>query len=70
MRGKVAPKRYIAPDAQYGSVLVAKLVNYVMEDGKKSIDAFYSGEHLFLCGRPVCGRFVDYNLVAMALKEF
>ena len=37
MRGKVAPKRYIAPDAQYGSVLVAKLVNYVMEDGKKSI---------------------------------
>lgn len=37
MRGKSAPKRNIARDAKYGSILVAKLVNYVMEDGKKSI---------------------------------
>lgn len=37
MRGKAAPKRNLAPDAKYGSVLVAKLVNYVMESGKKSI---------------------------------
>ena len=37
MRGKSAPKRNLAPDAKYGSILVAKLVNYVMEDGKKSI---------------------------------
>ncbi len=37
MRGKSAPKRNIAPDAKYGSILVGKLVNYVMKDGKKSI---------------------------------
>lgn len=37
MRGKSAIKREIAPDSKYGSVLVSKLVNYVMQDGKKSI---------------------------------
>jgi small subunit ribosomal protein S7 len=37
MRGKSATKRNLAPDTKYGSILVAKLVNYVMEDGKKSI---------------------------------
>lgn len=37
MRGKSATKRDLAPDTKYGSILVAKLVNYVMEDGKKSI---------------------------------
>lgn len=36
MRGKQAPKREIAPDNKYGSVLVSKLVNHVMYDGKKS----------------------------------
>ncbi len=36
MRGKSAVKRDIAPDHKYGSVLVAKLVNYVMKDGKKA----------------------------------
>jgi small subunit ribosomal protein S7 len=37
MRGKSAIKRELAPDSKYGSVLVSKLVNYVMFDGKKSI---------------------------------
>jgi small subunit ribosomal protein S7 len=37
MRGKAAKKRVIAPDAQYGSVLLAKFINHVMMDGKKSI---------------------------------
>ena len=37
MRGKVAVKRELAPDSKYGSVLVSKLVNYVMKDGKKSV---------------------------------
>ncbi len=37
MRGKSAVKRELAPDFKYGSVLVAKLVNYVMKSGKKSI---------------------------------
>ncbi len=36
MRGKRAGSREIAPDNKYGSVLVAKLINYVMRDGKKS----------------------------------
>jgi small subunit ribosomal protein S7 len=37
MRRRAAVKRAIIPDAKYGSVLVARLVNYVMLDGKKSI---------------------------------
>lgn len=36
MRGKQAPKRIIKPDPKYNSQTVAKLVNYVMSDGKKS----------------------------------
>jgi small subunit ribosomal protein S7 len=36
MRGKSAVKRNLTPDFKFGSVLVAKLVNYVMKDGKKS----------------------------------
>ncbi|MBP9869579.1 30S ribosomal protein S7 [Patescibacteria group bacterium] len=36
MRGKQAPKRKILTDAKYASPVVAKLINYVMKDGKKS----------------------------------
>ncbi len=36
MRGKQAPKREILPDSKFGSVLIAKLINYVMYDGKKT----------------------------------
>ena len=31
------PKREIKPDAKYGDVLVHKLINRVMKDGKKSV---------------------------------
>lgn len=37
MRGKQAPKRKLIPDPKYGSEHVAKLINYVMHDGKKSV---------------------------------
>lgn len=37
MRGKRAPKRKIMPDRVYNSVLVQKLINKVMKDGKKSL---------------------------------
>lgn len=37
MRRARAPKREIAPDIRYNSVLVAKLVNKVMMNGKKSL---------------------------------
>ncbi len=37
MRGKQAPKRVIAPDPKFGSQTVAKLTNYLMRGGKKSI---------------------------------
>jgi len=37
MRGKQAPKRKIKPDIKHSSVLVAKFINYIMEDGKKSV---------------------------------
>lgn len=36
MRGKQAPKRKILNDPKYGSPVVAKLVNVIMERGKKS----------------------------------
>ncbi len=37
MRGKPAPKRNIDPDPRYQNQVLAKFVNYVMKDGKKSI---------------------------------
>ncbi|HLD20551.1 MAG TPA: 30S ribosomal protein S7 [Patescibacteria group bacterium] len=37
MRGKQAPKREITPDPKYGNVYIAKLVNSIMHDGKKSV---------------------------------
>ncbi len=37
MRRRRAPKREILPDPKYGSVLVAKFINIVMKQGKKSI---------------------------------
>jgi small subunit ribosomal protein S7 len=36
MRGKAAPKRFIKPDPKHQNVLVAKLINYIMLDGKKA----------------------------------
>ena len=36
MRGKQATKRVIIPDPKYSNVLVAKFINYVMLDGKKT----------------------------------
>ena len=37
MRGKQAVKRELPPDAKFGNVLVTKLINYVMLDGKKTV---------------------------------
>lgn len=37
MRGKQAPKRKIKPDTKYNSTVVAKFINYLMQDGKKSV---------------------------------
>ena len=37
MRGKKAPVRHIEAEPKYNSPVLAKLVNYVMEDGKKSV---------------------------------
>ncbi len=37
MRSKRAPIREVTPDRKYGSVKVARLINYVMYDGKKSV---------------------------------
>lgn len=37
MRGKKAERRELAPDPKFASVPVTKLVNYIMEDGKKTI---------------------------------
>lgn len=37
MRHKKVEKRIIEPDAMYNSVMIAKLINYIMQDGKKSI---------------------------------
>lgn len=37
MRGKSATLRVIAPDSKHGNVQVAKLINYVMVSGKKTV---------------------------------
>lgn len=44
MRKKRAPKRYIKPDPIYNDYTVAKLINVIMFDGKKSVsrDIVYS----------------------------
>ena len=36
-RGKAAPKRVILADPKFGSILLAKFINYAMFDGKKTI---------------------------------
>ncbi len=36
MRGKQAPKRNILPDPKYARIDVAKFINYIMSDGKKT----------------------------------
>ena len=37
MRGKQAPKRKIEGDMKYNDVNIAKFINYIMEDGKKTV---------------------------------
>lgn len=37
MRGKPAPKRKINPDPRFNSIQIAKLVNYIMRQGKRSV---------------------------------
>jgi small subunit ribosomal protein S7 len=37
MRHAKVQKRQIAPDTIYNSVMVAKLINYIMHDGKKTV---------------------------------
>jgi len=37
MRGKPAPKRKIEGDARYNDITVAKFINYLMKDGKRSV---------------------------------
>lgn len=37
MRGKPAKKRVIDPDPKYGNVQVAKFINFVMKNGKKTV---------------------------------
>ncbi|GBD06722.1 30S ribosomal protein S7 [bacterium HR21] len=37
MRRRRAEKRHIDPDPRYGDVMVAKFINVIMRDGKKSI---------------------------------
>lgn len=37
MRTKKAPVRTVRPDGVYNSVRISKLINYVMQDGKRSV---------------------------------
>jgi small subunit ribosomal protein S7 len=37
MRGKKATRREITPDPKFGNVVVAKLVNTIMQNGKKTV---------------------------------
>ena len=49
-RGNV-PKREVLPDPIYGSVLVTKLINSIMLDGKKGVAVSYT--HLDVYKRQV-----------------
>lgn len=37
MRGKKAPRRAINPDPKFGSITIAKFINYIMRGGKKTV---------------------------------
>jgi small subunit ribosomal protein S7 len=37
MRGKPVAKRSIAPDPKFGSTKIAKFINYIMKNGKKTV---------------------------------
>jgi len=39
MRGKKSPHRTIAPDPKFNKLDVAKLINYIMKDGKKFVES-------------------------------
>ena len=41
MRRRAAPKRKIIPDSKYESEIIAKFMNQLMVDGKKSIAEKY-----------------------------
>ena len=43
-RKKQAPKRIFYPDAKYNSLTLAKFINFLMYDGKKSISEKISSE--------------------------
>ena len=45
------PRREALPDPKYNSVLVTKFINYIMEDGKKSIAEWIFYSALDLVGR-------------------
>lgn len=36
-RGKQAPKRTIAPDPRYSNLIIAKFINVIMKNGKKTV---------------------------------
>jgi small subunit ribosomal protein S7 len=58
MRGKKASKRDITPDPKYGNALVAKFINYVMQDGKKA-----TAQRVVYGAFDVIGRKTDQNPV-------
>ncbi len=37
MRGKKSTKRKIQPDKKFGSIVIGKFINYIMQNGKKSV---------------------------------
>lgn len=37
MRGKQAQRRVLTPDPKFGNIYIAKLINSIMHDGKKSV---------------------------------
>ena len=45
MRRRAAPKRKVIPDSKYESEIIAKFMNQLMVDGKKSIEEM--GEEIF-----------------------
>ncbi len=70
MRGRPAPKRKLRPDAKYGSLVVAKFINYLMQDGKRAVaervlyDCFSEIEKMIKSGK------LDKEIYPNALAVF
>ena len=64
MRGKKAPKRKIKVDPRFNRVDIAKLINKIMNDGKKTTaqKILYNAFFEFIYNNKKCSMIVEINM--------